>query len=202
MNEIRLFSYKMTHDTGFAPNPFHDILTLANCKPQIRKSKRINDWIAGFTSSQLSGDSIGYERLVYLMKVTEKVDYSEYWNNPRFKAKIPILSSDNIVDKAGDNIYMPVSPIGFKQIPNKNHNESNFRHDLNGKYILISDEFYYFGNSAIIIPNRIRPKVPRGQSGQGVRTHNLEKAMLFIEYIKKNYTKGLFDYPHNWPKRK
>ena len=29
---MRLFAYKMTHDTGFAPNPFWGYLTLATCK--------------------------------------------------------------------------------------------------------------------------------------------------------------------------
>jgi hypothetical protein len=37
---VRLFTYKMTHDSGFAPNPFYDILTLATCKPGIRKTKK------------------------------------------------------------------------------------------------------------------------------------------------------------------
>lgn len=37
---MRLFAYKMTHDTGFAPNPFWGYLTLATCKPKIREKKR------------------------------------------------------------------------------------------------------------------------------------------------------------------
>ena len=51
---IRLFSYKLTNDGGFAPNPFWGALTLATCKPQIRLSKRIGDWIAGFSSGTLN----------------------------------------------------------------------------------------------------------------------------------------------------
>ena len=43
---MRLFAYKMTHDTGFAPNPFWGCLTLATCKPKIRESKRPGDWVA------------------------------------------------------------------------------------------------------------------------------------------------------------
>ncbi|WP_198140678.1 Nmad2 family putative nucleotide modification protein [Polaromonas naphthalenivorans] len=30
--------YLMTHDSGFAPNPFHGTLTLATCKPGIRRT--------------------------------------------------------------------------------------------------------------------------------------------------------------------
>jgi Nucleotide modification associated domain 2 len=61
---MRLFSYKMTNDSGFAPNPFWGRLTLATCKPEIRKAKRVGDWIAGFTSRELCRDPIGSERLV------------------------------------------------------------------------------------------------------------------------------------------
>jgi hypothetical protein len=37
----------MIDDTGFAPNPFHDFLTLATCKPDIRKKAQIGDWVLG-----------------------------------------------------------------------------------------------------------------------------------------------------------
>jgi hypothetical protein len=79
---LGLFSYKLTHDTGFAPNPFFGILTLATCKPCIRKSKEEGDWIAGFTSQQLCGDLAGEEKLVYLMEVNEKIPFSRYFLDP------------------------------------------------------------------------------------------------------------------------
>jgi hypothetical protein len=34
----RLFTYVITHDGGFAPNPFHGVLTLNCCKPDIRRT--------------------------------------------------------------------------------------------------------------------------------------------------------------------
>jgi hypothetical protein len=63
---MSLVSYKMTHDSGFAPNPFHGYLTLATCKPGIRRSgsRRVGDWIAGFTSAALCGDAVGRNVLV------------------------------------------------------------------------------------------------------------------------------------------
>lgn len=201
MSEIRLFSYKMINDSGFAPNPFHGFMTLANCKPGIRRSKKIGDWIAGFTSKELSGDVVGDERLIYLMKVTDKIDYCEYWSNPFYKSKIPDLDSDIVENKAGDNIYKPDNIEGFVQVPNKNHFGNDIKRDLGGKYILVSDCFYYFGASAIYIPNDIRPSIPQGQSSQGNRTHNKEKAERFINYIQNKYEPGLLGLPHKWPKR-
>ena len=72
---IRLFAYKQTYDTGFAPNPFHGVCTLATCKRYIRKHKQVGDWIAGFTSNGLNGDKVGQERLIFLMQVEEEVPF-------------------------------------------------------------------------------------------------------------------------------
>ena len=204
MNDIRLFSYKMTHDTGFAPNPFHGVLTLANCKPLIRKYKKVGDWIAGFTSKKLGEYNIGEERLIYLMKVTDKITYYDYWNDPLFKMKRPNLSSILIIDKAGDNIYKPIHQdakfnCDFEQIPNMNHTESNKTDDLRGVYVLISNCFYYFGSSPVELDPKIRPGIPKGQSAHGKRTHDKETAKKFIEFIQKNYPVGIVNTPHHWP---
>ena len=102
---MRLFSYKIKHDTGFAPNPFGATLTLATCKPGMRKSKRKGDWIAGFTSKALNGDAKGAERLIYLMKVDEKLLFRDYFTDERFKDKIPNMNAKGAQAKAGDNIY-------------------------------------------------------------------------------------------------
>ena len=203
MENIRLFSYKMTHDTGFAPNPFHGMLTLANCKPLIRKCKKIGDWIAGFSSKELNGGGMGEERLVFLMKVTDKISYQEYWHNPIYDRKKPDLLSPHTIDKAGDNIYQPLkdNPLlssDFQQIENKNHKEWDQMHDLSGKFVLISECFYYFGAASIVIPKDIRPNVPTGVSAHGARTHDRERAKKFIEYIQNNYEVCLVNKPHTW----
>lgn len=203
MKEIRLFSYKMTHDSGFAPNPFGSFLTLATCKPLIRKHKNIGDWIAGFTSKKLNDEVIGKEKLVFLMKVTDKISFVEYWQNSEYKERKPQIDSDYILKKRGDNIYMPIvtKPMvysDFKQIPNLNHTEKNQKKDLSGKYVLISKKFYYFGSEPIDIPENIRPKVPNGQSSHGVRTHDVEKANKFISFINSEYHPGLHNHPHSW----
>jgi Nucleotide modification associated domain 2 len=46
---MTLYSYIVTHDTGFAPNPFFGFCTLACCKPGIRKHADKLDWIVGLT---------------------------------------------------------------------------------------------------------------------------------------------------------
>ncbi|MBK9047533.1 MAG: hypothetical protein IPL74_12755 [Bacteroidetes bacterium] len=50
-----MYSYLIEHDLGLAPNPFGKYCTLAVCKSEIRKSKKlsIGDWIIGTGSGDL-----------------------------------------------------------------------------------------------------------------------------------------------------
>ena len=52
-----LFSYTVDTDSGFAPNPFGGICTLACCKPKIRQSANVQDWVIGTTPSPKGVDS-------------------------------------------------------------------------------------------------------------------------------------------------
>ena len=201
---MRLFSYKMTNDSGFAPNPFGHTLTLATCKPRIRRYKLEGDWIAGFTSRKLAGHEVGSERLIYLMRVAEKVPIRTYFPDPRFQDKIPDLSSSCPMARAGDNIYRPKHPdavdyTDFERLPNPNHCAvEDPRRDIAGRYVLIADEYYYFGDSALNLPPKCRPVVPRGQSGHGQSTPP-EQARRLIEYIRREFRPGRHGDPHRWP---
>ena len=96
--EIRLYSYVVTHDTGFAPNPFLGHCTLANCKPDVRRTAQIGDWIVGL-SPKASGNKI-----IYAMQVEEILSYAQYFNDLRFQLKKP--NDQETVYKCGDNIYL------------------------------------------------------------------------------------------------
>jgi hypothetical protein len=208
---VRLFSYKMTHDTGFAPNPFWGRLTLATCKPKIREKKEEGDWIAGFTSAELvDHGGIGSERLVYLMQVSMKLPIAAYFHDPAFAVKIP--SARSLLHKCGDNIYRPrrrdaTAPAHFEQLKNDHHHdqvaacvvgESRIR-DVSGRYVLVAERFVYFGENALVVPADARPQVPRGQSSNGSRTHDEERARRFIEYVfSVAQDKRVVGPPHRW----
>ena len=42
---MELYSYVIKHDSGFAANPFWGYCTLADCKPAIRRTAKVGDWI-------------------------------------------------------------------------------------------------------------------------------------------------------------
>lgn len=79
---MKLYSYIVKHDAGLAPNPFWGKLTLNVCKPDIRKTASVGDWVIGTGSKNVktkSGDIKDYSgRLVYAMKITSKITMKEY----------------------------------------------------------------------------------------------------------------------------
>ena len=210
-----LYCYKMTHDTGFAPNPYHGVLTLATCKPTIRRCAEVNYWISGWTSNKVQGKSDeshftdDTQELIYLAKVSKKIPIEDYWENyPKkqqptksieggkkcFKScgKSIVVKNDDI-SFCGDNIYEPDAndPSGFKQHKNAHHNEQNKAHDLSGKNVLVCEEFYYFGvENAIPKSDIINDKnfvVPRCKKNQ------LDDpiAKQIIDFVTKRYSSGI-----------
>jgi hypothetical protein len=208
---MSLVSYKMTNDSGFAPNPFHGYLTLATCKPGIRRSgnRRIGDWIAGFTSTSLCGDPVGGERLIYLMRVDEILPIEEYFRDHRFQVKIPRKGSPDTIHRAGDNIYRPLvdSPSDgsdYEQIPNDSHPPGSKEHDVGGRNVLVAHpgHYFYFGSNALDIPRSLRPDVPVGQSGYGKITSDPLRTEDFIAYVTEAFDPTLGEFPdglNGWP---
>lgn len=101
-----LFSYCIPYDDGAAPNPFWGLCTLAICKPRIRQSAKIGDWVVG-TGSAASpvGDVTG--KVVYAMLVTQKMTMEDYdrFTQSKLPRKIPVVDSANLRKRFGDSIY-------------------------------------------------------------------------------------------------
>lgn len=192
----RLFSYKLTHDTGFAPNPFRGVCTLATCKPRIRELKRVGDWIGGFTSARLNGDAPGRERLVYLMRVEEKVRFHDYHDDPRSAVKIPRAGTGRCIDVVGDNIYGVRDGAVF-QVPNPFHTARDLERDTGGQFVLVARTFAYFGSEPLEIPEAVRPTVPSGVAGHGVRTAGA-RASEFVRFVLGR-GEGVHAKPTSWP---
>lgn len=73
---MKLYTYIITRDYGFAPNPFYGCCTLATCKPRIRKAAQKDDWIIGFGS--LANDSMLKNKIIFAMRVDGKMTFDEY----------------------------------------------------------------------------------------------------------------------------
>ena len=209
-NDKFLYCYKMTHDTGFAPNPYHGVLTLATCKPVIRRCAKKGYWISGWTSNVVYDKNNekhtftdDTQKLIYLARVSENPLLIEsYWEQYPQKRQ-PEQSGKNTKPKNcrndlskvadnryfGDNIYEPDNneTFGFKRHETPHHGEQNKEHDLSGRNVLICKEFYYFG-----IENSINIE------GKTTVVHRCQKLSLdsdeaknVIEFVTKNYSQGI-----------
>lgn len=154
---MKLCSYVVTHDYGFAPNPFGGVLTLATCKPAIRKSAVVGDWVMGSASAA----SLGVNRLLFAGEVSSVMTISEYANSTMHQQKIPTLKGEHW-KSCGDNIYYRSSDGNWKQRRNRFHNEGDQEHDLSGKNVIECIRFWYFGRLAPEIPAHLMSVVKRG----------------------------------------
>lgn len=147
----RLYSYTVRVDDGAAPNPFRGMCSLAICKPGIRRTAKIGDWVAGLgPKNAQSGDLSG--RLVYAMKVERVLSLQDYDElaQSNWPHRIPKIDSSDLSERLGDCIYQ-YSKGSVEQRPSV-HDEGNIATDLGGKRVLISSHFYYFGGRALQLP--------------------------------------------------
>lgn len=177
----RLYSYCLPFDDGAAPNPNHGVCTLVICKPRIRATAKVGDWIVGTgakharrsdgTSQDMSG------RIVYAMRASQVMTMAEYdrYTRERLPEKIPENASgrgDSIYDFSGTSVVQRPGP----------HLAGNIKTDLSGKNALLSDHFYYFGDEAIELPEEL---VAIAQNRQGHRVRlNAEYVAPFVEWIE------------------
>jgi len=156
-SRLRLFSYVVARDYGFAPNPFFGVCTLATCKPIIRRVAAVGDWVIGTGTSKRNRDGF----LVFAMRITCTMSFNEYWNNERFRRKKPNLRGSK-KQAFGDNIYFKNGPEDWHQqdshhsYQDGNPNPFNISNDTQTDRILLSSDFTYWGGSGPTLPEIIR----------------------------------------------
>ncbi|MBN8861055.1 MAG: hypothetical protein J0H29_21870 [Sphingobacteriales bacterium] len=187
---MKLYSYIIAFDTGLAPNPFWDELTLNVCKPKIRQSASIDDWIIGTGSKNVktkNGSAKDYSgKLVFAMKVTKKMtmqNYDQYCKENK-KKKIAFIDRKDWKRIVGDSIY----DFSYGDIPRLRkvlHKEKDKPRDLSGKYTLLSTNFYYFGENAIPIPKEFDSIIKKEQGHLLIR--DSETIENFENWLTKKY---------------
>ena len=155
---VRVFAYVIASDAGCAPNYAPPCLTLAICKPMIRRSAQRGDLILAFNGSRLGTNPHGVR---WAGIVSEKLTFADYWHDDRFAGKKP--------DRAAmpDNIYEPLGS-DFRQVPNPAHGPGNKSRDLGGQYVLTFAESWYLGNRAPVLPAEFGLRMFSGRRGHRV----------------------------------
>ncbi len=197
---MKLYSYIVARDYGFAPNPFFGWCTLATCKPRIRSCAMVGDLVIGTgakTKYHLGG------RLIFAMQVHEILDFDSYWSDPRFLCKRPVLNG-SLKQVYGDNIY---HTSGRRWLQADSHhsdeggrpNPRNIERDTSVNRLLISRRFVYFGKEAPPIPVRYCPYRETGEniccSSQGHRVFSEALAVDFERWLGQRGKWGLRGMP-------
>ena len=182
--KLKMWSYRIVHDKQFAPNPFKGVLTLATCKPLIRRSNesRPGVWIAGFAAYSVKygvQPKKGRELLIYLAKISEVMTMQDYWT--KYPQKRAQKCGEEFEEYYGDNIY----DENLHLINDNHHKDWDFRRDMSGKNVLICDEFYYFApDSRLVVPKEFDDLVLGYNVNLGRSKHN-EKSIGIISYKDK-----------------
>ena len=184
MEELRTYFYKLTSDRGGAPctppprvgsNP---LLSLAICKPAVRRTAQPGDRIVGLTSRALElGDGYPALSVIYAATVSEVVDAAVYYG-----PLSPYL-------KRPDCIYRYDPETGTLRHFGETELHADPRHrrrDLgregifeNGR-ILLSRDFTYLGAAALILAakwNRLRELASSLGQGHRVVTAGKDSSM-------------------------
>lgn len=186
---MRLCSYVVVHDYGFAPNPFHGYCTLAACTPN-HQGLRLDagDWLLG-NSSVATGN-----RLVYAMRVTEVMDFDRYFREARFAAKK--ARHEGWQNQCGDNIYYRDEAGQWRQALAFYHTEAGrLRKDTVHPRVFISDFFFYFGGQAPAVPAEFGSLI---RTSQGCRcNHDTGTVAAFVEWLTSTYSPGVHGLPRD-----
>lgn len=196
---MHLFSYRVEHDFGLAPNPFGGTISFAVCRGDIRSNKfmQIGDWLVGTGSVSMKNEG----RLIYAMKVEEIISFDEYWNDPRFQYKKPYLKG-TLVQMYGDNFYHTVDER-MVQEPSAHSNPDLeqriklYNKDVKGKRVLLSKTFYYFGDNCPLIPAELQTICSSGRAYKYKKITE-EQIKSFVSWLESNYSVGIHGDPCNW----
>lgn len=199
---MNCFSYKIEHDYGLAPNPFHGYCTLAVCKSQIRNNKqlKIGDWVIGAGSKSLNN----FGTIIFAMHLEEKLTFNEYWNDKRFASKKPIVNG-SLTQMYGDNFYHQENEKWIQEDSAHSLDDGiNERHqdrDTGGEYVLISKEFYYFGHNSLKIPEEYIKISPAGNA-RSFQYKNIPETVKngFIDWLTRSQSIGIHGDPISWKK--
>jgi hypothetical protein len=194
---MKLYSYCLRYDDGAAPNPFWNICTLVICKPIIRRTANVGDWIAGLGSAASPIGDIS-DSIVYAMKVTAKMTMREYDGYCRLslQRKIPQwLNRHDFRVRMGDCIYN-YSEGDTPKMRRGVHDERNRERDLGGEFALLSSHFFYFGDKPKKLPEGLRPII---HDMQGHKSNaNQPYIQEFITWIETFKPNNLYGRPQLW----
>ncbi len=190
---VRIYYYILAVDDGFAPCVDNGILSLAICKPAIRRTADQGDWIIGISPKE------DEHKLVYAANVTRTIPGQKYYTQETFRQR-------------GDRIYSFDGTRFTLRKRRKVHKEADRKRDV-GKFptyqnavVLKSSRrsFWYYGDEARKIAPAKYPALNRRlnylQQGHRVQhSPKVHKELLAIIKWLSRQKPGVYGKPRDPP---
>jgi hypothetical protein len=122
-------------DAGAAPCVQRGMLSLAICKPTIRRGAKVDDLIFGFTASSRDPRN----RLIYVARITEKPPKGEYYKANKY------ISRDDCIYRYQPDRYVRRKDAKFHDKPSDLTHDLGEPPDYPRAAVLLSTDFRYFG---------------------------------------------------------
>ena len=181
-----VYVYAISHDLGFAPNPFGGVCTLACCKPNIRARAKHGDWIVGLSSTKLQPAM----RCIYAMVVTGDMTFDEYWDHPEYGTRRPKrngttkkLVGDNIYHRADQNAGW-IQEDSVHSLKDGSQCPLNTKHDTRINRVLISNRFIYFGASSQPLPDHVRAELTYERNVRDYRRYSIDDTTGLLAWLQ------------------
>jgi len=157
-SEPDIFIYKMTVDSGGAPCVFRSLLSLAICKPKIRKSAKKGALIFGFGGKKYE------ERLIYIARVTDKLQGRDYYQRREYAGR-------------PDCIYRAEGDAAVRKASARYHVTSDEKR---------KDVGLHFENASVLLSENFRYLGKRGTSDYK-HQHRYERLRKLIAGLKRGH---------------
>ena len=118
---MKLYSYIVVSDNGYAPNPTGGVCTLAYCKWTLRRVAQPGDYIVGLAGREYRSRATTEWPIVYAMRVTGVCNFDAFRRDERYRGHVhfnwnaraeiaksdSVLTSDDFVYWGGDGPALP-----------------------------------------------------------------------------------------------
>jgi hypothetical protein len=143
--EPDIYVYKIVADIGGAPCVWNNLLSLAICKPMIRKTAGKGSLVFGFGGKDYE------ERLIYVAKVTAKLEGPAYYRQQKY-------------GRRPDCIYRvengrPVRKASAKYHVNSDERKKDVGFHFTKAFVLLSEDFRYLGRKGTDDYKKRYPKI-------------------------------------------
>ena len=171
----KIYFYKLTVDDGGAPCVEKGLLSLAICKPMLRRTAEKDDIVIGIAANSLHADN----RLIYVARVTDKLVNGDYYRRGKYTGRADCIydwRSGRFAPRAGALYHGSPGDLVHDLGQHPSYPRAN---------TLLSQNFCYFGASGLDAYKKDFRVVAKAVAalGRGHRVHHEPELLAELEKL-------------------